>query len=115
MYFSSSVSNMEQKRLAINKCRSSLEKLDLFTNVLTYRIYEVRHELQTDLAGLIAEKQQLLKRTDVTSSQVTAEGAEIDRKMADTKWRHKQILATLEEQLIVRNRDLFGRLTKKTL
>lgn len=102
--------------MAINKCRSSLEKLDLLVNILTFRIYEERHHLQTALEGLIAEKQQLLKNTDVTSSQVTAQGAEIDRKMADTRWRHEQHVATLQEQLNVRNLgDLLDRLTRTKL
>lgn len=80
----------------------SLEKLNLLINVLTYKIFEAQHDYRSDMDALLKQREKLLRRTDLTKSQMALALAELDLKIADRKNMHEAAMMSLEGQRTVR-------------
>lgn len=94
----SALTELEQKKTGLQRRLSSIEKLDLLINVLTYKIFEAQHEFRMTMEGLIHKKQKLVKRTDIDDESIALEVAELDKEMADLKGMHESAVVNLDVQ-----------------
>lgn len=85
----------------LRKRLSSLEKLNLFIDVLSYKIYEAQHDYAADMEEFRKEKEELLARKDVAEDDLNAMLSEIDKRIQDRQVLHMAAKATLETQKIV--------------
>lgn len=92
---------LEQQKAILRKRLSSLEKLNLTIDVLSYKIYEVQHDYTTDMETLREEKEELLARKDLSEEDLNALLSEVDKRIQDRQVLHIAATANLETQKTV--------------
>lgn len=92
---------MEHEKAVLRKRLSSLEKLNLCIDVLSYKIYEAQHDYDNDMEVLRKEKEELLARKDISEEDLHAMLAEIDKRIQDRQVMHMAAKAKLETNKIV--------------
>lgn len=92
------LSELEQHKVTMRRRLSSIEKLELLINVLTYKIYEIQHDFRKEMEDLQYQRQELLSRKDMTEPQIAMALAELDKKIADKQNTHEATLTSMEGQ-----------------
>lgn len=85
----------------MKKRLSTIEKLDLLINVLTYKIFETQYEFRQEMDATLRFKESILNKSGEPSNEDAIELAEIEKKLADCKNTHESVMASLEGQRAV--------------
>lgn len=93
---------LEHEKAVLRKRLSSLEKLNLYIDVLSYKIYEAQHDYDNDMEELRREKEELLARQDVSEEDLAAMLSEIDKRIQGRQMMHIAAKSDLETQKAVK-------------
>lgn len=92
---------LEHEKAGLRKRLSSLEKLNLYVDVLSYKLYEAEHDYVTDMEIMRNEKEELLARKDLDEDDLRAMLSEIDKRIQDRQIIHMAAKANIESKIMV--------------
>lgn len=78
-----------------------MEKLNLYIDVITYKIYEAQHDYAMDMEMLRKEKEELLANEDLSEDELAALLHEVDKRIQERQMMHNAATADLETQKTV--------------
>lgn len=93
---------LEHEKAVLRKRLSSLEKLNLYIDVLSYKIYEAQHDYETDMEDLRREKEDLLAKQDLSEEDLNALLCELDKRIQERQAVHLAAKSNLETKKAVK-------------
>lgn len=92
------INEMETKRLNLIKELESIEQIDLLTNALTYKIYELQHSNRKKLDALTKELNNLKVRDHEPQEDTTLQIEILEKKIKEITEAHEEVIRSLEIQ-----------------
>lgn len=92
---------LEHEKSILRRRLSSLEKLNLYIDIISYKIYEMQHDYTADMEILRKEKEELLCRKDVDPEDLHEMLSEIDKRIQTRQMMHITAKSKLEKEKIV--------------
>ncbi|KAF5274361.1 hypothetical protein FQA39_LY07241 [Lamprigera yunnana] len=92
------VQELEQEKQMLKKRLSTIEKLDLLTNILTYKIFDEQYDFRKQMDELCIQRDKLVTGSELPSTKIAFGMAEIDKKMNNLRNLHEESMTNLEGQ-----------------